>query len=349
MSFDPTTAPTLLDEDKPTSTSKAHTLYLEINLEVPAGKGEKVAPMTAVFAPDPSQLKTAEWDVILWLHGNKTVWSQKRGKTQEMPGITIQDYLKVDECKLREFILSQKKTQFLLVAPTLANGTTNGGLLSIWGWAEAYFNAVRNGVNAYMGKSLGEKPKNIILAAHSGGGKILGNMTAFGGIFAQRVEEIWCFDCTYWDNISDWADKNHAARRLFVYSSGEGYGSKWMPNPKFDPQKPVSKDNPKVVEMMIPNPKFNSAKPESDDNPKFQKAGTGDTALDILGKANKKAASSTTIEVLIEAYSGTLIREQSTPHFLETYGRPDGRKHYESIAKYLPQLVDSSKNLQPSP
>jgi hypothetical protein len=51
--------------------------------------------------------------------------------------------------------------------------------------------------------------------------------------------------------------------------------------------------------------------------------------------------------VLIEPFSGALVKESSTPNFLCTYGRPDGRKHYECIEKYLTQLVDSAKkNLQ---
>ena len=37
MSFDLAKPPKLLDEDKPTSASPAHTLYLEIDLEVPPG------------------------------------------------------------------------------------------------------------------------------------------------------------------------------------------------------------------------------------------------------------------------------------------------------------------------
>jgi hypothetical protein len=330
--------PKLLDEEKPTSTSKAHTLFLEINLEEPLGAslndkgkpGQSVPPMTAVFAPDPSQLTGSTVDVILWFHGDKAVWSKKRGdKNLDLSGKSIQDYLQVDECKLREFILSQKKRQFLLVAPTLAdrsssgaNGShapkTPGGWLGDQGEAEAYIDVVLKGVNAHMGTKL-TGPKKIVLAAHSGGGHILGNMAGFSGMFDQNVEEVWCFDCSYWDNVKDWAQTGHAKRRLFVYSTGE---------------------------TLVPNKYFDASKPEGPGNRKMAHSGTGDTAQDILSLTQQKPAPVTTIEVLIEQYYGSLVKGQSTPNFVATYGIPPGKKHYESIEQYLPELIDTSKNLQ---
>jgi hypothetical protein len=335
MSFDLSKAPACVAEDPPTPTSKSHTLYLQIDLGVPPGQGGKpVEPITAVFAPDPDQLPASEVDVILWLHGDKRVWSKQRGPdTLDMSGTTVQDYLKVAEVHLREFLLRSPKKQFLLVVPTLADrssaeGYTKkdgkipaGGLLGDPTQAENYFKVVLNGVNAYMNKSL-QKPRNIVLAAHSGGGYILSNMAAYNGIFNKQVEEIWCFDCTYWGNIIQWAKRGHAGRRLFVYSTGETYGSR--PNPRFDP-----------------------TLPEGSNNAKYQRSGTGDTAQSIYDLTKASPAPATTIEVLIEAYSGTLVKEQSTANFMSTYGRPDGKKHYECIEKYLTKLVDSAKkNLQ---
>jgi hypothetical protein len=340
MSFDTAKAPPLFDEDPPTSTSKAHTLYLLIDLEVPPGTdpGKPVAPITAVFAPEPDQLPASDVDVILWLHGDKSFWSTKRGKQEDKWGISVQDYLQQPETQLREFILRSANKKFLLVVPTLADHSSSethkmpaGGLLGDPDKAKAYLDVVRLGVNAYMKRTNG-KPigltglDKLVLAAHSGGGRILGNMAGFGGDFDKKVEEIWCFDCTYWDNIINWAKKGHAGRRLFVYSSGEGLRD--MKNPNFDPQKPKGKDNPKT----IPNP----------DKP----FGTGFNARDILDLTRQKSPPSTTIEVLIEAAVGNLVNGDSTPHFVATYGRPDGQKHYESIEKYLTQLVDSSKILK---
>ena len=100
------------------------TAYLKIDLEIDPMGGQPVEPMTAVFAPDPKQLKTSDVPVLLWLHGDKKFWSRKRGGTKPLWGITVQGYLKEVECKLREFILKTSVRQFLLVVPTLNNGPT---------------------------------------------------------------------------------------------------------------------------------------------------------------------------------------------------------------------------------
>jgi hypothetical protein len=342
MSFDRKKAPVLLDEDPPTSASNAHTLYLEIDLEVPPGNGKTVEPMTAVFAPDSSQLPATEVDVILWLHGDKLVWSKKKGEVQtwtlaaQRSRITSRSTSASSASSLSQ---PPKKKQFLLVVPTLADQSSAevdtkkvtipaGGLLGDKDQAEAYIDVVLKGVNAYMGKKLKppkeislKRPRNIVIAAHSGGGHILGNMAAFDGVFAKQVEELWCFDCTYWGNIINWAKKGHATRKLFVYSTGEKYGTR--PNPKFDP-----------------------TLPEGPKNVKFKRSGTGDTAQNILQLAKAQSAPATTIEVLIEAYAGNLVKDQSTPNFTADYGIPDGKKHYESIEKFLGKLVEKSDNLK---
>src|SRR5262249_43168128 len=98
------------------------TAYLEIDLKVDAMGGQPVLPMTAVFAPDPTKLK-GPVDVILWLHGDKSYWEYGDKTTQPFAGESIQHYLSLRLCKLREFILASTKTQYLLVAPTLNDRT----------------------------------------------------------------------------------------------------------------------------------------------------------------------------------------------------------------------------------
>jgi hypothetical protein len=326
VSLSPSETPDLLDQDAPTSTSPAHTLFLKIDLKVEKGDGKPVQPMTAVFAPDPKLLTTPDVDVLLWFHGDKRIWSKNRKDTLDMSGTTVQDYIKVDECKLREFILrsSKNKKNFLLVVPTLSDrtgaGAEPGGLLWKQDQAEAFLQQVLNGVQKYMGKNV-TGPKNVVLAAHSGGGHLLGHMAqSFGGMFEKKVTEIWCFDCTYWGGFKDWAKKGHSDRRLWIYSTGEGTAYR-LQNPKLK----EGPDNPKNVPY---------------------RSGTGDTAKAILEFSKESPASSTTIEVLIEMFSGSLLPTQSTANFVSNYGIPDGKKHYECIEKYLTQLVDSSNNLE---
>lgn len=261
VSLNASDTPDLIDQDPPTATSPGHTLFLKIDLKVDPMGGKPVEPMTAVFAPDPKKL-TGDVDVLLWFHGDKDVWSKNRKGHLYLWGKSVQDYLKVDECKLREFILQSSKRQFLLVVPTLNDHTgkgpkhTAGGLLWQQGEAEAFLQQVLNGVKKHMGINV-TGPGNIVLTAHSGGGHIMGRMAQhFTGPF-NKVNEVWCFDCTYWggDPFITWAKKGRSNPRLWAYSTGgKGNGS------------------------------------------------TGDSANDILTFSQTKTAATTNIEVLIDDY-----------------------------------------------
>ena len=178
------------------------TIYLKIQLQVDPAGGQPVVPMTAVFVPDPKQLASGDTNMLLWFHGDKKVWSKNRIGTLYLWGKSVQDYLKVDECKLREFILKSSNKKFVLVVPTLNDHTgsgkdhTAGGLLWQQGEAEAFLQQVLNGVKKYMGVNA-TQPGNMVLAAHSGGGHILSRMVQhFTGPF-NNANEAWCFDCTY--------------------------------------------------------------------------------------------------------------------------------------------------------
>jgi hypothetical protein len=308
-------APDLIGQEPPTAQSTGHTLFLKIELNVDTFGGKKVAPMTAVFAPDPKQLTTTkDVAVLLWFHGDKTVWSKRTGGykgKEDHSGETVQDYLKIPECMLREFILRTKQRNFLLVVPTLGDITGGsskskhipGGLLWNQGKAEAYLQQVLEGVTAHM-KIKVSGPGNIVLAAHSGGGRLMGHMAQyFSGAF-DKANEVWCFDCTYWggEPFTTWARKGHSNPRLWVYSKG--------------------------------------GKGDGD---------TGPSADEILTFSGQKAAATTNVEVLIDDYPKP-GRTSSTNGFVTAYGgSPDGSKHYESIEKYFPQLVETSKNLKNLP
>ena len=218
-------------------------------------------------------------DVLLWFHGDKNVWSNTRKGHLYLWGKSVQEYLKVDECKLREFILQSSARNFLLVVPTLNDHTgsqpkhTAGGLLWDQAQAEAFLQQVLNGVKKHMGINV-SGIGNIVLAAHSGGGHILTHMAQyFAGTF-NKVNEIWCFDCTYWggDPFISWAKKGHSNNpRLFVYSTG-GTGPKE----------------------------------------------TGDSANAILTFAQSKPAPTTSVEVLIDDYP-TVGKTPSTKFFVAHY------------------------------
>jgi hypothetical protein len=149
MSLNASDTPDLIDQEPPTATSPGHTLFLKIDLEINAMGGKSAEPMTAVFAPDPKKLTTGDVNVLLWFHGDKDVWSKNRKGHLYLWGKTVRDYLHVDECKLREFILQSSTRNFLLVVPTLNDHTgrakddhTAGGLLWQQGQAEAFLQQV---------------------------------------------------------------------------------------------------------------------------------------------------------------------------------------------------------------
>src|SRR5262249_25698008 len=131
-------------------------------------------------------------------------------------------------CKLCEFILQTSQKKFLLVAPTLNDRTgisdadhNPGALKWTQADAEAYLKQALNGANKHLGTKA-TKVGNIVLAAHSGGGHLQGQMAQhFGGTFA-RVNEVWCFDSMYWGSspFVAWVGKGHSHPRLWVFSTG---------------------------------------------------------------------------------------------------------------------------------
>src|SRR5438445_4530503 len=63
---------------------------------------------------------------------------------------------------------------------------------------------------------------NIVLAAHSGGGKLQAEMAQnFSGPF-DKINEIWCFDSTYfgYEQFIAWLKKAHTNAKRWVYSLG---------------------------------------------------------------------------------------------------------------------------------
>lgn len=100
-----------------------------------------------------------------------------------------------------------------------------------------------NGLAAYGHWASPPPVGNIILAAHSGGGKAMRAVADFA-YFQTKVREVWCFDCLYNTGDGDfWINwkkaPGHNLDRLWVYSTGKIK----MPQ---DSTKPVGPDNPLV-------------------------------------------------------------------------------------------------------
>jgi hypothetical protein len=346
MALDRTVTPPLYQErpgvDTPVETvgTTDKTAYLHIDLKVnPPNGGAKALPMTAVFAPDPARL-AGEVDVLLWFHGDKKYWQSDGQNGAEFWGQSIRHYLNnLPMCRLRDFILRTKKN-FLLVAPTLNDFTGGGegglpaGLLYQQADAEAYLQQALNGANKHLGARC-TKVGNIVLAAHSGGGHIQARMAGdFGGTPFDRVNEVWCFDSTYWgaEPLRQWAEKGHGDARLFVYSLGKS-----GPSETGDAARALLR----LTKPTPPPPPPPPGKPNFSDVIAKGGAGVPVAVLRARSDATFRTVmrSLTDIEVLVEH-----DRENKTNPAWAAYGGGAGG-HYESIPKYLPRLVAQSKNL----
>jgi hypothetical protein len=356
------------------ATSSDVTLYFDVNLKNGVtDKTGKPFNMTAVYAPDPSQLSDPV-NVLFWFHGHKngtTASLKKKAPNPKNPpddalsDFSIQEYLNVDEYKLREFIAKTAKKKFILVAPTL-NDMSGAGLLEKEAEAEAFLSQILNGINDKMPnmpanvkplKSIGK----LILAGHSGGGAIMSTVSTYGGTFA-RVTEIWCDDCTYGSGptFKAWAMKTTSkGGRLWVFSTGS-----WDKTRLTDPKRPAGPDNPRIKVKRLKDPK----KPAGPDNPEIQvREGTGDSADEVLtyalpheraeakavaeakAKAKKEGTSEADAEAKakedFEANSATIEEKIQGGGQTKNWTYGGARGHNESIEDYFAALVRTSKTL----
>jgi len=138
--------------------------------------------------------------------------------------VPIDLYWNKPEFKFRELLNSSGK-QLVLVAPTLGPFSQSGTLTTDKG-----FTSFMNQVIASLAKysvAFNGKPapviKNIMLAAHSGGGIRMREIARLAGknTYANLITECWGFDCTY--NSDDPAEWNVWAtanpdKTLYLYS-----------------------------------------------------------------------------------------------------------------------------------
>ncbi len=155
-----------------------------------------ILPMTGIFIPDKYSPQKAV-DLILYLHGNKNSIPNYDASIAE-----YWDGWKHPLFALREVINASGKN-VILVAPTMGVLNQAGNLVD------------RGGLDSYMAKVLEALVtygpyKNrsldigtLVLAAHSGGGKIMRELATSGNTAADKIRECWGFDSLYGD-IDPW-------------------------------------------------------------------------------------------------------------------------------------------------
>jgi hypothetical protein len=172
-------------------------LFLPISVDP-----KEPAAMTAVFAPN-GYTPGAEANVILYLHGNHN--DDPKLGTPYTPSMTVEKYLGLTPfAALMNAITSLNPFKnLLLVAPSLgpaAEGDTLKAKGIDWYLGEVLKGSQTDGV--HKGQPAPPKLKNLVLACHSGGGRLMlslaqGMLTNPAPAAAGALRECWGFDCLY--------------------------------------------------------------------------------------------------------------------------------------------------------
>lgn len=175
----------------------------------------KTKKETGIFIPENFK-GNAFIDIIIYLHGIKSsrdasinyYWNKKSNP----------------HFILREELNAAGKNA-ILVAPNLGpRSQSQTGTLTTKTGFEDFLESVLTVLQTNGPYRETEKPviRNIILAAHSGGGVPLRNIASLKGTggYANKIRECWCFDGLYWSGDAGfwngWARRNPDAK-LFVY------------------------------------------------------------------------------------------------------------------------------------
>jgi hypothetical protein len=168
-------------------------------ITLPIDLGSGGAALTAVVYPDGYQVGD-DVNLILYLQG---FHDQEKGTFS--PKMTIEEYFKTSFYKPVPEKLTASKKNVVLVAPTLGSVAEPGKLTSQG--LDWYLDEVLKGMQQKgLHQSRPQPPtiKNLVLAAHSGGGKTMyalaesiraaaATTKKHGGFF----RECWGFDCLY--------------------------------------------------------------------------------------------------------------------------------------------------------
>jgi hypothetical protein len=292
--------PTLVaEEDTPLN----KTLYLGIDLRNGASTTTAVYIPTQVAAESPV-------DMLIYLHGHKGTLTGV-----SLSGMSIQQYLKVKEFNLREFVAAATSQNFVLVVPTLDDKSGAGLLTTAAANFDTFLEVVLAGIAEYYRIPFGQPGKltlrNVVLSAHSGGGAaMLTIATNATSTTNNKIREVWCFDCTYGGGggwLSWITSPAHTLDRLWLYSTGSSYKK------GIDPNKPISKTNP----------------PDTASG----RTGTGDDTHILAAAAKSKNL--TNIQVSIS----------NTGERVNWFYPTGGVGHNESVGTFFTLLVNSSTNL----
>lgn len=164
---------------------------------------------TAIFVPDKFHVTTTV-DVILYFHGFNDTYADLRSYIH-----------RPNTRPLRK--AAGDDGRFALVIPWLKNRSDASYIV---GSSQAF--------DVFMSSVLGSIPTastdavtpslNLVLSAHSGGGKAMSKAITLSSAYIDRVVSAWGFDCMYADHSSDWSAwaSAHPQSTLYVYYTDSG-------------------------------------------------------------------------------------------------------------------------------
>lgn len=220
-----------------------------LDTRFPLGSERPAAVQTGIFIPYYYQARP-EVDLIIYLHGHKIASGITNSQTISQYWIPPRPFL------LREALNDSGKNA-VLVAPSLGPYSEAGKLTEPGGF-DLYIDTVLQ-ILAETGPNRGTfvRPAvgNIVLACHSGGGKVMRRLVQMTHRYSSKIRECWGFDCLY-DSCDaavwrQWGLGNPSLK-LFIYYLGstsvnsrdlEGKGKPAIPPPANVTVEPSSTPN----------------------------------------------------------------------------------------------------------
>ena len=195
------------------TTPPRRTIYASIK-----GISNRGKDLTGIYLPENFNAREY-YDVILYFHGLR--WDGKYG-CRDFNFPTMREYWKNKGYLLREGLNSTGKNA-VLVAPTLGSGSTSIGIL------KNDFSGFMQQVHAILKKENGITGdpfvRNIILAAHSGGGYAMNSILSQPAPLIRKIRECWCFDSLYFGvgPLVKWKKADAANQLVVRYHSARKY------------------------------------------------------------------------------------------------------------------------------
>lgn len=211
-----------------TTPPPGRTIYVDIPLQIPLGDAQSLTPirgikprsLTGIFIRE-NYCTLKNVNLIVFLHGNKARKHEK--------WFSIDRYWKLKQFLLREEVNKSQKN-VILVAPTLGPFNEPGSLTCPGGF-DKFLKQVMEALKKYgpyAGTNITPSIGNIILACHSGSGKVMQAIAMGTDSSVTNIQEYWAFEPSFMGTSEEWKKwaELHPNLKLYIYylpvTAGQG-------------------------------------------------------------------------------------------------------------------------------